>query len=776
MESQSVKPLASPFDSPGERRARAEKAAGDVWVGRRIGKYEIRHRLGEGGMGVVYRARDTVLRRDVAIKLLPDVLSADPASRKRFLREAQAAARLNHPNLVAVLDVEQREGTFFLVMELVSGGSAQDALRVRGAFAWPLATWIATRACRGLVAAHAAGLVHRDVKPSNVLLGPDGMVKLADFGLAKVADLSAASLTGTGRVLGTPHYMSPEQCRAEEADECSDVYSLGATYYALLTGRPPYPLDVPVQVMFAHCSRPIPDPRTKDASMPAACATLLRKAMAKRRDERHGSAAAMLADLEAILAAAGPVAPVFAPVEPTTENDRTGSTSHVGSSAQARSHTVPVRRARRRTRWKRWFVGLGAIVLLGLVGAAIALWPPRPEGSPTPDRWETLTAAATEATRSKDPALLRAVLADVLAHRDDLARTPGSPSPHEDRAIGSLVDRLRCLLLFEGGSDAQGKLLAAGGKVSGLAWSPDHRWLAAGSSDGEGGVRIWDGTSPLPTASLGTGTGKGKGGWGPSHAVVFSPNGQLVSGQGTGRVRFYDPRTREENSLSLGLPGDLVAGLAFCPDGRLLAARLENTSRQTRGSVKVWDVRTRKEVYRLPSSTLGTIGMDFSPAPAGSLATCGAGGLVRLWDRDTGKWQRDLPTGLTFAASLSFDSTGKTLVVAGYHRDLEGVNARGLCFLDVASGKPLGPLLQTAQIRAVTYAPWGGLVASGSVSQASLWDSLQRRELVSLGKPTSVQTCGQRFSPGGGVLAVATAPAGVTLWDVRRYHELSTAP
>jgi serine/threonine protein kinase len=270
----------------------------------RLGKYQLTVRLGQGGMGVVYQARDTVLHRLVALKLLPESLGSDPASWGRILREAQAAARLNHPHVVALHDVGPPE-TPYLVLEYVPGGSAQDRLDARGRFPWAEATRLAAQACRGLAAAHAAGLIHRDVKPANLLLG-DGGVKLADFGLAKVMNPDG-SLNTPCSVLGTPQYMSPEQCRGDAVDPRTDLYSLGAAYYALLTGRPPFDRSGPMLVLFAQCTEPLPDPRALAPDVPAGCVAVLRRATAKERADRYPSAAAMLADLEEVLAPAAAV-------------------------------------------------------------------------------------------------------------------------------------------------------------------------------------------------------------------------------------------------------------------------------------------------------------------------------------------------------------------------------------------------------------------------------------------------------------------------------------
>jgi serine/threonine protein kinase len=203
------------------------------------GRYRLAEPLGHGGMATVYLARDEELDRPVAVKLLAENLADDAALRKRFLREARLAARLSHPNVVSVYDTgETDDGRPYIVMEHVEGVTLADVLRERGALPAGEAAGLAVQACRGLAHAHAAGLVHRDVKPQNLLLRPDGTLKVADFGIAWAAETTA--LTQAGTVLGTAAYLSPEQAAGEDVTSATDVYSLGAVLYELLTGRPPY--------------------------------------------------------------------------------------------------------------------------------------------------------------------------------------------------------------------------------------------------------------------------------------------------------------------------------------------------------------------------------------------------------------------------------------------------------------------------------------------------------------------------------------------------------
>ena len=274
----------------------------DQWLGRTLGRYEINEILGSGQKGFVLKAYDPAMERDVAIRVLTDQLSADELERRRFLFGAKSAGKFQHLNTVTVYEVAQQDDVSYLVMEMVSGGSVGDQLERNGAFEATEATRMIIEASRGLAAAHEEGFVHRDIKPANLLLTEDGTVKVSDFQLAKQTSIPAArNLTLDGQLIGTPHYMSPEQCQAATVDARSDIYSLGATYYSLLTAKLPYEdrSNVP-QVMLAHISAEPPDPREINPDVPDACAQVIEQAMAKIPDQRYQSMEELRSDLEAI--------------------------------------------------------------------------------------------------------------------------------------------------------------------------------------------------------------------------------------------------------------------------------------------------------------------------------------------------------------------------------------------------------------------------------------------------------------------------------------------
>jgi urea transport system substrate-binding protein len=269
------------------------------WLGQTLGKYKITGFLGEGGMGMVMKGLDSSIDRTVAIKLLPPDLGENDNALQRFKVEARSAAKSNHPNIVTIYEIGEDKSTHYLAMEFISGGSVADALKSRGRYEVAEATRIITEACLGLASAHRRGLVHRDIKPANLLLTDDGSVKVSDFGLAKPTDDDALSMTKTGQILGTPSFMSPEQCQSAKVDSTSDVYSLGATYYSLLTGKVPYhERGSIVQVMFAHCNDEPPNPSVHRDDLPESCLRIISRAMAKDSKDRYASMDEMKVDLQ----------------------------------------------------------------------------------------------------------------------------------------------------------------------------------------------------------------------------------------------------------------------------------------------------------------------------------------------------------------------------------------------------------------------------------------------------------------------------------------------
>src|SRR5262249_48891656 len=257
-----------------------------------VGRYRILERVGRGAMGTVYRARDEAMERDVAIKVLATDLEDDADLRNRFLREAQAAARLAHPNIITIFDFGERAGHSYIVMELLQGLTLKAFLRRPEPVSLDRKLDLMIQLTRGLSAAHKCLVYHRDIKPGNLFIRSDGILKILDFGVARLA---SSSLTASGFVVGTPDYMSPEQAKGQEVDGRADIFSAGGVFYFLLTGRKPFPAaDIPS--VFAESARDNPIAVT-DSEAPAPLARIVMKALAKDRRVRYQNCEALLSDL-----------------------------------------------------------------------------------------------------------------------------------------------------------------------------------------------------------------------------------------------------------------------------------------------------------------------------------------------------------------------------------------------------------------------------------------------------------------------------------------------
>lgn len=272
-----------------------------VKVGERIAdRYELEELVGEGGMSSVYRAHDTVLERSVAIKILHEHYSSDPEYVERFRREARAIARLAHPNVVTVIDRGEWDGRQFIVFEHVAGENLKAVITREGPLPVGRALVLAEQIARALAYAHELGIVHRDVKPHNVLLDAGGTAKVTDFGIARALD-AEEGLTQTGTVLGTGYYLSPEQANGERGDERSDQYSLGVVTYELLTGEVPYSGGSLMAIAMRHVNDPVPSVRDRRPDVPPRLDAIVARAMAKSPEDRFPSMPAMVAALESSL-------------------------------------------------------------------------------------------------------------------------------------------------------------------------------------------------------------------------------------------------------------------------------------------------------------------------------------------------------------------------------------------------------------------------------------------------------------------------------------------
>ena len=389
-------------------------------------RYELGRTLGAGGMARVVEAHDRVLDRRVAMKLLRDDISIDPSIRDRFLQEARTAVRFNHPNAVVVFDAGQDGRTPWIAMELVEG---QDlAQRLAGG---PLdeveAVTIAAAVLAALAAAHADGMVHRDVKPGNIMLPDSGGVKLADFGIAKSMQDASSNLTATGQIFGTAKYLSPEQVDGRPATQASDVYATGVVLFEMLTGGPPFTGDNPMAVALAHTRDEVPDLRARRPEVSAGVAAVVRRAMAKDPGQRYRDAGEMRRALQGEAVPSATIALGAADV-PTTPLSTAGATVPL-TAASSTEVLPPAGTAVRRRPQRRipiWIIALTLVTLLG----ALFLFNLEPTEKPT---------AQERRNRDQEPANPPVTEpADPTEQREPASEPP----PETPTDIASLIDVL----------------------------------------------------------------------------------------------------------------------------------------------------------------------------------------------------------------------------------------------------------------------------------------------------------------------------------------------
>ncbi len=565
------------------------------------GKYRLKEVLGRGSIGVVWRARDESLDRDVAIKevRLPQGVESDMVDslHARTLREARSAARLSHPGIIVIHEVVRHEDQPWIVMELVRGRTLQQIIEND----WPPSpertAELGVKILAGLRAAHAAGVVHRDIKPSNVLIDDERAV-ITDFGIAALD--GGTVLTRTGSLLGTPAYMSPEQARGETATAASDLWSLGATLYAVVEGRAPYAGESLAAVLVSVVSADPPPPVRAGPLTPVLAALL-----AKDPDLRASAEEA--AERLALVAAGGSAderpreltadRPVPSPVvyEPTRDWVRQDATVPAGA------------------RWPRLArpVALGALIGLAVPLIAAAVWlpgrsrttphhhapTPSPTATPLPRQFPSTAlkgdtnifsvAFSPDGTRlaggaSDDTVRLwdvgsRTQATQLVKHTDSVNLVAFS---RDGRRLATASDdktiRLWCVGLWDVASRTRTATLEGHtNNVIGVAFSPDGRSVASAAEDGK--ILLWDVASHR---GIGVFTGHAKG----VEAVAFSPDGKtLASGGDDNDVMLWDVATRTRIAVLKGHKGD-IDSVAFSPDGKTLASGAEDKS------MRLWDL------------------------------------------------------------------------------------------------------------------------------------------------------------------------------------------
>ena len=410
-------------------------------------RYRLEDVLGSGGMATVWRGWDLRLERAVAVKTLDHAGLADPSAAERFDREARTVARLAHPNIVAVYDVGTQDGVGYLVMELIGGVSVASLLEA-GPLPVQQAVAIAAQSCDALGAAHAAGVVHRDVKPANIMVTPAGAVKVCDFGIARQLHAAGQTLTAPDSAIGTSDYMAPEQATGDRVDARTDLYALGCVLYAMLTGAPPFTGDSPLAVIYQHLHNAPPPVRSRRADVPVELAALIDRLLAKDpadrpADHRQVLAALGVVDRRPTTGPAGPltaVRPVARAVVPTPTRTMPAALGHD-------EH----RRSGWADRYPRFTLGrmtVAAVIVVALATAAVlaAALLNRPAGqrqaAPPPSTTSTTTAASP--TPSNTP-ITSGDPADQIAALQALLQQQVAAGQVDSHAANDLVHQLNGL-------------------------------------------------------------------------------------------------------------------------------------------------------------------------------------------------------------------------------------------------------------------------------------------------------------------------------------------
>ncbi len=391
-----------------------------------VGRYEVGRLLAAGGMAEVYEGHDRLLARRVAIKVLLAQYAHDPSFLTRFRREAQAAASLSHPNIVAVFDTGAEDNIWFIVMEYVAGRTLKDLIKTQGPVPPARAAEISADVASALAGAHARGIVHRDVKPGNVMLTTDGKVKVMDFGIARAS--AVPSITQTAAMVGTVQYIAPEQAQGLEADARSDVYALGCCLYEMLTGQVPFTGPTPVAIAYRHVQEDPTPPRVLNPDVTVSLERVCLKAMAKQPQDRYQTALEMRQDLERARAGA-PVAagiPLGSQQTQALGTARPPSLEDANTTVLDRRGTVPPGRttrygangygtegaltAERPRRWRMVLFVLATLVLIGIVAMVVVRdveVPPittlPPETGPTITTLQTPSTTAGGPTTTAGP-------------------------------------------------------------------------------------------------------------------------------------------------------------------------------------------------------------------------------------------------------------------------------------------------------------------------------------------------------------------------------------
>ena len=756
-----------------------------------IGRYQLLTELGRGGMAVVYRAHDPLFGRDVALKALLYAYFRDPTSRKRFEREARVIAALEHPFIVPVYDFGQDDDQPYLVMRYLSGGTLKDKLD-QGPLSQAQATAIISRLTGALDHAHDRQVIHRDLKPGNVLFDQYDNAYLSDFGIARLIDAETQSLTGSG-VIGTPAFMSPEQVFGDRpVDRRSDVYALGVLLYLMLSGKTPFDADTPAKLMMQHLLQRPPDIRQARPDLPPRLAELLTQALAKEPADRFARAGDLATALSALpqsdtappsvtLKKAG----VATPRTRAGANDEEVTTDLPDIAASSMPPPLIQPRVRapapapppgpgatgQKSWWRRW-PGLAVIALLLLAGL---IWLPFQLGGndnqaaaePTPfPSPPSSTASATSpasaavatitppgnatATTAPNATQLSAVTANNVTELvtiqqigrgsvEEISRSPAGDLFAVAGGAGVWLydsDSLALVAHFDGHKRS----------VRTAAWSPDGRLIASASDDGA--ILVWDVASGMEVQQF-----SGHTDW--VRSLRWSPDGaRLLSGGNDGTARLWDVATGGAGATMASFAVS-VRSVAWSPDGQRRAIGLQN------GELIFYDATGSAQNQIQPSNS-PIISLAWSPT-SNQLAAGTLAGQLTLWEPNGSAPSAEVTAHLGAIYSLSWSVDGQQLLTTSNDQLARLWTISSMTALDLAG--------HTAPVTSGAWLDENRLITGGVDGVLRLWDATSGSEQGQInGHMTSINSAG--WAADGTMLALGLSDATARIWRADGEQEL----
>ncbi len=765
----------------------------DHLVGRGIGQYQLVELLGVGAMGAVYRAHQSALARDVAIKVLPSAMAAQPDYVARFNREAKIAASLEHPHIVPLHDYGQWDGISYVAMRMLTGGTLAQRLNQRAVDEGRLPALHETgsllrQLASALDYAHRKGVIHRDIKPNNIMFDDEGVAYIVDFGIARLLNVTT-SITGGQTIFGTPHYMPPEQWRDEELGPETDQYALGVVIYSMVTGQPPFDAPTTHQLMYKHFHEAAPPPRARRPSLPPPLEPVLMRALEKSPKDRYPSVSAFSQEFDSATGSVQeastdfftfPLAeqpPVIHPpvgVYPAPKDDTATvplATDRQPLEPVAPAAPEPPKRAvlppappafppyqpppgsaaevpqpKRRLSPLVVGVGLGLALLSLVVCALLALVSPQLGG----DGRATIavTAPPTEVNQAvtSTVAMLGEATAAVETEEIRPTATPTVTLTDAPTAEPSPTD-----LPMPGAPTATDLPVSLPATPTMILPSTTTPLNLVPLNPPGTRIAVSNARNVGPVASMPHGTE-------PVRGAAFSASGELIAtGAGDGSIHLW---SADGTSLGqLGMGGGVANGVAFSPDDQYVVSGHED------GTVRLWDVAARAEVAVLNGHGAPVRGVAFSP-DGRFIASGGEDNSARLWDVATRSPLRTFTGHSARVMTVAFSPGGARLATGGDDQTIR--------IWDVGTGALWKTLTESdGSVRALSFNPTGDLLASGATDGiVRLWDVEAGRQVRTFGGHSG-WVWAVAFSPDGMVLASGGRDNTARLWDVTNGTELA---